>query len=122
MRIGPPASRRRLRLAVKRGRTRLLLGLRERSGHEIVPLEMCTVADPALVALLAPLGEALAAWLTGPWPAEASLTLTDAGPDLLLARGTAAAGVGARDRGSPRHGAGPRPDRLAVARRHRRRR
>ena len=84
VRIGPPASRRRLRLAVKRGRTRLLLGLRERSGHEIVPLEMCTVADPALVALLAPLGGALAAWLTGPWPAEASLTLTDAGPDLLL--------------------------------------
>ena len=92
MRIGPPASRRRLRLAVKRGRSRLWLGLRERSGHEIVPLEMCTVADPALVALLAPLGEALAAWLTGPWPAEASLTLTDAGPDLLLARGAAAAG------------------------------
>ena len=84
VRIGPPASRRRLRLAVKRGRSRVWLGLRERSGHEIVPLEMCTVAEPALVTLLAPLGEALASWLTGPWPAEASLTLTDAGPDLLL--------------------------------------
>lgn len=84
VRVGPPASRRRLRLAVKRGRTRLVLGLRERAGHGIVPLEMCTVADPALVALLALLGAALAGWLTGPWPAEASLTLTEAGPDLLL--------------------------------------
>ena len=33
VRIGPPASRRRLRLAVKRGRSRVWLGLRERSGH-----------------------------------------------------------------------------------------
>jgi 23S rRNA (uracil1939-C5)-methyltransferase len=84
VRGGPPASRRRLRLAVTRERGRLRLGLRERSGHAVVPLEMCAVAHPALVGLLAPLGEALAAWLTGPWPAEASLTLTDAGPDLLL--------------------------------------
>jgi 23S rRNA (uracil1939-C5)-methyltransferase len=84
VRIGPPASRRRLRLALKRGRTRPLLGLRERAGQGIVPLEMCAIADPALVALLAPLGGALAEWLTGPPPAEASLALTDGGPDLLL--------------------------------------
>ena len=84
VRVGPPGSRRRLRLAVKRGRTRALLGLRARSGQEIVPLEMCAVAEPALVALLLPLGEALAGWLAGTWPAEASLTLSDAGPDLLL--------------------------------------
>ena len=91
------------------------LGLRERSGHAVVPLEMCTVAHPALVALLAPLAEALAAWLTGPWPAEASLTLTDAGPDLLL---HAARPPRAEERATaasladePR----PRPHRLAVA-------
>lgn len=84
VRIGPPASRRRLRLALTRSRGRLRLGLRERSGHSVVPLEMCAVAHPTLVDLLAPLGEALAAWLAGPWPVEASLTLTDAGPDLLM--------------------------------------
>jgi 23S rRNA (uracil1939-C5)-methyltransferase len=84
VRVGPTCSRRRLRLAVTRGRGRLRLGLRERSGHAVVPLEMCTVAQPALVGLLAPLGGALGPWLQGRWPAEASLTLTDTGPDLLL--------------------------------------
>jgi 23S rRNA (uracil1939-C5)-methyltransferase len=84
VRIGPPASRRRLRLALMRSGGALRLGLRERSGHAVVPIEMCAVAHPALVALLAPLAEALAAWLAAPWPVEASLTLTATGIDLLL--------------------------------------
>jgi 23S rRNA (uracil1939-C5)-methyltransferase len=50
----------------------------------VVRLETCTVAQPALVALLAPLASAMPGWLAGAWPTEASLTLTDAGPDLLL--------------------------------------
>ncbi len=84
VRVGPRASRRRLRLALTRVGGRLRLGLRERAGHAVVALEMCAVAEPALVALLVPLGEALAGWLAGPWPAEASLALAENGPDLLL--------------------------------------
>ena len=83
-RIGPAASRRRLRLAIVRERGRARLGLRERAGQAVVAIDPCPVAQPALVALLLPLAEALGPWLAGPWPAEASLTLTDGGPDLLL--------------------------------------
>ncbi|MGD9507771.1 MAG: class I SAM-dependent RNA methyltransferase [Geminicoccaceae bacterium] len=83
-RIGPPASRRRLRLALTRVDGRLRLGLRERSGHAVVALDQCPVAMPELATLLPVLGAALQPWLSRPWPAEASLTLTDAGPDLLL--------------------------------------
>ena len=84
VRIGPAASRRRLRLALTRERGQARLGLRARAGQAVVAIETCPVAQPALVVLLAPLAEALGAWLAGPWPAEASLTLSDAGPDLLL--------------------------------------
>ena len=84
LRVGPPASRRRLRLALTKERSRLRLGLRERSGQAVVPLDMCPVAEPALEALLPTLADALARWLVRPWPAEASLTLTEGGPDLLL--------------------------------------
>jgi 23S rRNA (uracil1939-C5)-methyltransferase len=83
-RIGPPASRRRLRLALTRAEGRLRLGLRERAGHAVVPLDACPVAVPELAALLPVLGAALQPWLSRPWPSEASLTLTDAGADLLL--------------------------------------
>ena len=83
-RIGPPAGRRRLRLALAREAGRLVPGLRERSGHAVVPLVVCPVAAPALAALLPGLGAALQQWLARPWPAEASLTLTEAGVDLLL--------------------------------------
>ena len=83
-RIGPPASRRRLRLALTRPDGRLRLGLRERAGHAVVPLDHCPVAAPELAALLPVLGAALQPWLSRPRPTEASLTLTDAGPDLLL--------------------------------------
>ena len=84
LRVGPPASRRRLRLALTKERSRLRLGLRERSGQAVVPLDMCPAAEPALEALLPTLAVALARGLVRPWPAEASLTLTEGGTDLLL--------------------------------------
>jgi 23S rRNA (uracil1939-C5)-methyltransferase len=48
--IPPEGGRGTLRLGVVEG----LLGLRHRSSHEVVPIEHCLVAEPALSALLAP--------------------------------------------------------------------
>lgn len=85
--VAPPASRRRLRLALTRVGRRLVPGFRQRGSHRIEPIRVCPIADPALVAALAPLSEALAVALDAPDPAEASLTLTEAGLDLLLHAG-----------------------------------
>ena len=57
----PLGSRRRLRLACLPGpRGALRLGLRTRQSHRILALEECPITRPELVALLEPLGTALA--------------------------------------------------------------
>ncbi len=84
LRMTPPASRRRLRLGIARAGRRLVLGFRERGSHRLEPISVCPVACPELAAALAPLAEALATVLDAPEPVEVSLTLTEAGIDLLL--------------------------------------
>ena len=84
LRVTPPASRRRLRLGIARAGRRLVLGFRERGSHRLEPISVCPVACPELAAALTPLAEALATVLDSPEPVEASLTLTEAGIDLLL--------------------------------------
>ena len=82
--VSPPGSRRRLRLAWTRQGARVGLGLRQRRSHAIVDLAECPVAQPRLVAAIAPLRALLGE--PGPFAreGEAGLTATDAGIDLLL--------------------------------------
>ena len=83
--LAPPASRRRLRLGLAaEAAGTLRLGLRARGSHRLEPIEACPIACPELSALLAPLASALGGALAAPLPAEASLTLTATGVDLLL--------------------------------------
>lgn len=84
LQVTPPASRRRLRLALSRRKGALCLGLRERGSHDVEPVTVCPIARPELQALLPLLAEALGPTLEAPLPDELSLTLTDAGVDLLL--------------------------------------
>ena len=83
--LAAPAQRRRLDLAASRAHGgAITLGLHERGGKDVVALQTCLVAQPALVALFAPLREALGR-LTGlRRAADLLLNLLDTGPDLLL--------------------------------------
>lgn len=85
--VTPPASRRRLRLGMARVGGSLVLGYRQRGSHRIEPISVCPIACAELVATLAPLALALRGALAVPDPTEASLTLTDAGVDVLLHAG-----------------------------------
>ncbi|MFL5337271.1 MAG: class I SAM-dependent RNA methyltransferase [Geminicoccaceae bacterium] len=84
VRTAPLASRRRLRLGLARGTGGLTLGLRQRASHRLEPIGICPVARPVLAALLPRLAGALGEALGRPEPGEVSLTLTEAGIDLLL--------------------------------------
>ncbi len=55
----PPLTRRRMDFAVERVEGGVLLGLNEAHARRVVDLHTCLVLDPALVALLAPLRQAL---------------------------------------------------------------
>lgn len=79
----PPHTRRRLRLAFERRGRHLRLGFRPRRGHEVVEVGVCSIAHPALVALLAPL-RALLRELNGPRQGEIGLTACQNGIDLLV--------------------------------------
>ncbi len=80
----PLHSRRRLRLAWRRQGRRLALGFRAARSHAVVPVSVCPIARPELVALLAPLGELLTRLKGSGARGEALLTSLDAGIDLLL--------------------------------------
>jgi 23S rRNA (uracil1939-C5)-methyltransferase len=83
--VSPPAARRRVRLAWDGA-----LGYRARRSHRVVALEHCPIARPEIERLLAPVRRALARLGCAEAPAEATLTLTDAGVDLVLAAGAPA--------------------------------
>ncbi len=89
IRTDPPStsplhSRRRLRLAWQRRGRRLALGFRAARSHAVVPVSVCPIARPELVALLAPLQELLARLEAAGTRGELLLTSLDAGIDLLL--------------------------------------
>ena len=85
--VTPPAVRRRLRFGISRHGRRLVAGFRHRGSHRLEPIELCPIACPELVAALPDLVAALAEATEQPDPTEASLTLTEAGLDLLLHAG-----------------------------------
>ena len=83
--LSPPRSRRRASLrAVKRG-GQLTLGFNAEASHRIVDLHECHVLRPELFALVAPLRRLLGGILGDGRAAGVTLTLTDAGIDVLLA-------------------------------------
>lgn len=85
LRILPPATRRRARLALRRqkgGEPRI--GFHARESHEIADMRTCAVLHPRLVALVAPLRELAGVLLHARESGAATMTLLDSGVDLLL--------------------------------------
>ncbi len=80
----PPASRRRIDLAVRRTGGAVVLGLHAGRSGEVVDMASCTILHPRLLALLAPLRAALRGLGGLRRAGSAVLTLLDTGPDLLL--------------------------------------
>ena len=80
----PPASRRRIDLALRRTRADVIVGLHRARSAEIIDLHTCLVIDPALLALIAPLRAALAETELLKREGSAIVNLLDSGPDLLL--------------------------------------
>jgi len=78
-----PGTRRRARLALARDGD-ALAGFHGRMSHAIVDMRECHVLHPALFALVEPLRRLAAALLPKKGTAAASLTLGDAGVDVLL--------------------------------------
>ena len=82
-----PPTRRRARLGVARPRDPrqpIRVGFHERFSHDLVDLRECLVLEPALFALVGELRALVADLLPQGGIAEATLTRTDSGIDLLL--------------------------------------
>ncbi len=82
-----PPGRRRAGLGLRRPHdpnAPATVGFRERSSHTVIDLHECAVLEPALWALVAPLRELGAAILPPGGMAEANLTRTDSGIDMLV--------------------------------------
>ncbi len=82
--ISPPASRRRADLTASRKKEGVILGFNARGSHRVVDLAECPVLRPSLVALFEPLRALVAPLMKPGDSAEARLTATDSGADLLL--------------------------------------
>lgn len=96
--VSPPASRRRADLTASRKKKEgVILGFNARGSHRVVDLAACAVLRPSLVALFQPLRELLAPLMKPGDTAEARLTASDSGADLLLVT-TLEIGLGARER------------------------
>jgi 23S rRNA (uracil1939-C5)-methyltransferase len=95
--VTPPRSRRRADFTAVRRKADLLLGFNARGTHQVIDLAECPVSRPEIVALLPPLRELLMNILSPAEGAEAIVTVTDSGLDLLLATG-AQLGLGRRER------------------------
>ncbi|MBR0644748.1 class I SAM-dependent RNA methyltransferase [Plastoroseomonas hellenica] len=82
--VTPPGRRRRADLAVRRDGPAIRLGFHRRGEGAVLDLLECAVLDPALIALLPALREALRRLPALKREASAVLNLLDTGPDLLL--------------------------------------
>lgn len=97
----PSGARRRVRLAVHRGR-HTVLGLRAPRSRQVVAIEACPAARPAISSLIAPLRD-LAPSLPGLGKAATVLvTESESGPDLLF-EPEAGAAAGLEDREALAH-------------------
>jgi 23S rRNA (uracil1939-C5)-methyltransferase len=79
-----PGTRRRVDLAIRKQAGVVMLGFHRARSTEIVPIETCLVAAPAIVALLAPLRAIIPRLQAIKRDASCAINLLDTGPDLLL--------------------------------------
>ena len=79
-----PASRRRVDLAVREQAGIVTLGFHMARSAEIVPIEICLVSAPPIVALLDPLRAIIPRLQAVKRDASCAVNLLDTGPDLLL--------------------------------------
>lgn len=85
--LTPPGSRRRADFTAFRREAELVLGYNARFSHRVIDLIECPVLCSEIVALLGPLRELLFALLDPGDRAEAVVTQTDSGLDVLLVMG-----------------------------------
>jgi 23S rRNA (uracil1939-C5)-methyltransferase len=79
-----PESRRRITVAARRTRKEMLIGFHAPATAAIVPIETCTVAEPALIAALPKLEELAGLAASRKGEARLTLTLTDGGIDVAV--------------------------------------
>ncbi|MDR7154544.1 23S rRNA (uracil1939-C5)-methyltransferase [Sphingobium xenophagum] len=82
--LSPPMTRRRASLRAARSGRKITIGFAEAGSHTLIDLTMCTVLDPRLFALLAPLRDLLTLILPDKRAAHVRMSLIDQGVDLLL--------------------------------------
>jgi 23S rRNA (uracil1939-C5)-methyltransferase len=80
----PPASRRRIDLAIHRDRATVRIGLHRRHSHEIVDMHACPILHPALFGVVQALRAALPSLAGLRREGSVVLNLLDSGRDLLL--------------------------------------
>lgn len=80
----PPQARRRVDLAIRKQAGIAAIGFHQVRADAIVPIETCLVADPAIIALLAPLRALVPRLVCVKRDASCAINLLDSGPDLLL--------------------------------------
>ncbi|MDH3665601.1 MAG: class I SAM-dependent RNA methyltransferase [Paracoccaceae bacterium] len=80
----PAESRRRITLAATRTRKGTVIGFHGRADASIVPIETCTVAEPALIAVIPKLEELVATAASRKGEVKITLTLTNGGVDAAV--------------------------------------
>jgi 23S rRNA (uracil1939-C5)-methyltransferase len=80
----PPESRRRIAAAARRTRKGVLIGFHAPAATDIVPIETCPVAEPALIAVLPRLEELVGLAASRKGEVRLTLTLTSGGVDLAV--------------------------------------
>ncbi len=80
----PPATRRRMDLAIRRTSTAVQIGLHRRRSTDVVDMHACPILHPTLFALVQALRPVLLRLEGLKSRGEASVNLVDNGPDLLL--------------------------------------
>jgi 23S rRNA (uracil1939-C5)-methyltransferase len=80
----PPEARRRMDLALRRDGSGVVVGLHRLRSTDVIDLQACVIAQPALRDLIAPLREVLTQATLLRREGSAMLNLLDSGPDLLL--------------------------------------
>jgi 23S rRNA (uracil1939-C5)-methyltransferase len=79
-----PGTRRRITVVGRRTRKGMLIGFHGRAATDIVPIETCAVAEPALIAALPRLDELVGLAASRKGEVRLTLTLTDGGIDVAV--------------------------------------
>ncbi len=83
--ISPPGARRRASMrALRLGKRSIQFGFSGQGSHRIIDLDECTVLEPRLFALVAPLRALFARMLRDRVPGQADLALVDQGVDVVI--------------------------------------